>query len=576
MSYDPGLIPLVIGITGHRNPAADQIESIEAAVAQALRMLDRLSPHTPIMLLTPLAAGCDRIAARVALGFRRAHSADSVRVVGVFPLALDDYRRDFAGNEADEAEFEALLGRLDSWFELPRWEGAELDASGFVTRPDHRDLHYRRLGLFMALQSQVVIAMWDGTRNRKVGGTAEVVDFCLGARPEGLAGGIPFRQRPMLLAPPDATSVLCVPTRREGGEVAAEAVQLAGRGLDGQACAALRDLDFLNVELARTKPPGWVPDMAKVAPPTVVAEPWGALRDRFLRLDALASAKKKEHILSAWLVPALAALAVSAFQYFSSYAGNDPGRAWFALALYVGLLLAAVGAWWYLVRRRRIEWVFVHARALAEAMRIQFAWIGCDIAEVAPDLYFARRSSEVAFLRAQLRAAVLDGLVVSCRGGLARGVQVGSLWVDEQVTYFRRDGASMKHRERNARRQRHAKLLLRWTVLISSAALLGAAVAEALGARGLVQDWSGLGCFVVGVALAVAVAFDHGRNVMLDEEDLDAADRMKVVFGRAQELLARDPSQAAEIIRAIGKEALDEHADWFARHRDRLRLPEAG
>jgi hypothetical protein len=579
MTVDEGRIPLVIGVTGHRNPAAAEVASIEAGFEKALRQLDAAAPNTPLLLLTPLALGCDRIAARVALRFRRAKSSDRVRVVGVFPFAIDDYRRDFAGDAADAAEFESLLPQLEWWFELPRWEHAEVDANGFVVKQVHRDLHYRRLGLFVALQSQVVIAMWDGVRNNKVGGTAEVVDFCLGKRPAGPAGGIPFRSRPMLLAPPDVTSLLCVPTRREGAQsIGAESVELAQKGLHEADRRRFADFDLLNRRLQTAPASGWRPKMACVEPraDSHASGRWNALRERFLRLDALAGRAKREHVLTAWIVPALGAIGIGGFEWFSSFANDAPKRAWIPLAVYIAGLVAAAFVWWALVFWRRSEWVFVHARALAEAMRIQYAWIGSGVAEVAPDLYFARRNAEVAFLRAQLRAAVLDGIAVSCRGGIGAGTEVGVRWIKEQCEYFAAGSNPIRKRDRHARWQKFGAWALRCGVLGFSLLLFASTLAEALGASGEVARWADLGCFLVGVALALAVAFSYWRDVMLDQEDLDSAGRMRAVFDRAEELLERSPERAHEILVALGKESLDEHADWFARHRDRLRLPDAG
>ena len=63
---------------------------------------------------------------------------------------------------------------------------------------------------------------------------------------------------------------------------------------------------------------------------------------------------------------------------------------------------------------------------------------------------------------------------------------------------------------------------------------------------------------------------------MLDKEDLEVGSRMRGVFARAMQLLGTEPDSRVETIRAVGREAVDEHADWFARHREKLKLPEAG
>ena len=577
MPSPDGLLPLVIGITGHRNPDPGCIASLEKEVERAFDQLDAAAPHTPFILLSPLARGCDRLAARVAMRFRRRDPAQRIEVIGVLPLAIDDYRRDFAGDAGDAAEFEALLADADDWFELPRWEDAPVDSRGFVIRDEDRDLHYRRLGLFVARQSQVMIAMWDGVRNNKVGGTAEVVDFCMERTPVGLSCGIPFQSRPMLLAPPDSTAVFCIPTRREGApEPGAAAVDLAARGVGGHFHRDVRDLDLLNRRLAATSPGSWRPAMFECTVAPAVQGRWASVEARFMRLDALAVKAKGEYLRCAWLVPSFAAVAVGAFQWFSSFADGNPGTAWIAMLLYAVFLSIAAAIWWHHARRRRTEWVFVHARALAEALRIQIAWIGSGISEVAPDLYFARRNSEVGFLREQLRACILDCMIVASRGGTATGLNVGTEWADEQAGYFHHDSRSSRRKAQNVRLQAVFNRRLKGLVLLASAGLMILALLEAFGADGMIDAFAAVGCFVVGLALALTVAFGYWKEVVLDREDLDAARRMHGVFDRACRYLADGTADGREILRALGREALDEHAEWFARHRDRLRLPDAG
>lgn len=572
-----GRIPLIVGVTGHRNPDPGWIAGLESRFESILSELHRAAPSTPIVLLTPLARGCDRIAARVGFRLREKWGAASVAVLGVLPLAVGDYRQDFAADAADAAEFEELLARCDDWFELPPPPGIARDANGFVPPGPGRDAQYRRLGLYVALQAQVLVAMWDGVRNNRVGGTAEVVDFCHGRRPNGSECAVPFRRSTFLLAPPDTTPIACIPTRREGAPEPAEAaVELARDGLPPRAIEQARDLDLLNRRLAATSPGAWRPRMVEVPVRGACAAPWNALVERFLRLDALGSAAKVEQRRSAIGIAGLAAAGVGAFQWFSSYAADLASHAWIAMVLYFGGFLAALALWFWSVKVRRTEWIFVHARAMAEAMRIQLAWIASDVFEVAPDLYLARRHGQVRFLRAQLRAAILECAIIASRGGVHAGIGPARLWIDEQIDYFDREGEPSRRRRRFVRWQGRVALLLRALVLLLSLLLLGVSVRESFGSAGEVGRWANLGCFVVGLSLACAVAFDYLKEAFLDQEELDVAARMLDVFAEAKRRLDDGTTPPHDVVRAIGKEALDEHADWFARHRDRLRLPEAG
>ena len=576
MHEPSGLIPLVIGVTGHRNPAPDAVAEAERQVERLLRQLDAVAPNSPMILLSALAKGGDRIAARVALRFQRSRSDLRIGVIAVLPFQIDDYRRDFDQAE-DAAEFASLLASVDDCCELPRMDGARLDSKGHVEHGPSRDAHYRRLGLFIAMQSQVVIAMWDGVRNGLVGGTAEVVDVALGRRPIGPDCGIPFRRVTLKLAVPDSTPVFCIPTRRDGGpEPAAPAVELAAEGLSPAVLDRVADLDLLNRRLVRVGEGSWVPAMLKVSVSSEAAPQWNRLCQRFLRLDALAQQSKREHERSAVLIPLSAAVGIGGFQWFSSYATDYAQHAWISLAVYALGLLVAVGFWWYFKHRRRAEWLFVHARALAEAMRIQLAWTGSGVEEAVADLYLARRHSEVDFLRALLRAATIECALVHARGGTAAGTAVGETWISEQSEYFDQFGKAMRKRTAAVALQRRIDWLLRGVVILCSLGLLAVSILEVTWLPGAVGKIANCGCLLVGLALAATVAFGYWRDVMLDQEDLEVGSRMRGVFARAMQLLGAEPDSRVETIRAVGREAVDEHADWFARHREKLKLPEAG
>ncbi len=92
--------PYAAGITGHRpnRLAPNAAGRIAAGVDAALAALG-----PPDALVTALAEGADRIAARAAL-------ARGWRLVAPLPFPAEDYAADFA-EPASRAEFDALLAR---------------------------------------------------------------------------------------------------------------------------------------------------------------------------------------------------------------------------------------------------------------------------------------------------------------------------------------------------------------------------------------------------------------------------------------------------------------------------------
>ena len=134
----------------------------------------------------------------------------------------------------------------------------------------------------------------------------------------------------------------------------------------------------------------------------------------------------------------------------------------------------------------------------------------------------------------------------------------------------------MKRRSHYMAQRKWWKNALGGSVLITSVALLLISFVDALGDGQLISAWANLGCFLVGLSLSAIVGFDYISKATLDEEDLEVSKRMHEVFALAHSRLKKEPELTHEIFRAMGKEALDEHADWFARHREKLQLPEAG
>ncbi len=185
-------IPIVFGVTGHRDIPESDIPVLHAAVRVYLQkeVLDKY-PHTPVVFLSALAEGADRIAARAAMeaGCR----------LGVFlPFTEVEYLRDFE-SETSKMEFHELLSRAEFVEVAPRLAGSDLD---------DRVQGYVAVGVAIARHAQCLMALWDGIPSDKQGGTADVVNI--------YRTGVPS-PRPMpddIISIPECGPVVHVLTRR--------------------------------------------------------------------------------------------------------------------------------------------------------------------------------------------------------------------------------------------------------------------------------------------------------------------------------------------------------------------------
>ncbi len=171
----PNRIPLVIGTTGHRDLRAEDLPVLEREVRAIIGRLRSEylggGDDTPIILISALAEGADRVVARAAL-------AMGVKLIAPLPLPVDEYRRDFEPglNPNAAAEFDQLLSEASAAPVMSFTAGNSLDA--VRTNASKRAEQYRAVGLFIIRHCDILIALWDGNpSDMAAGGTGEVVTF---------------------------------------------------------------------------------------------------------------------------------------------------------------------------------------------------------------------------------------------------------------------------------------------------------------------------------------------------------------------------------------------------------------
>ena len=87
----PELLPFTVAVVGHRDLRAEDIPVLEASVEATLRSLQEEASATPIMILSALAEGADRLAARVALKL-------GMRLVVPMPKEQTAYAKSFSSD----------------------------------------------------------------------------------------------------------------------------------------------------------------------------------------------------------------------------------------------------------------------------------------------------------------------------------------------------------------------------------------------------------------------------------------------------------------------------------------------
>lgn len=142
------------GVSGHRDTVEGDSPELQRQIATVFDRFRLAYPKASFELLTPLADGADRIAAEVALRM-------GLRIVVPLPMTQAEYERDFTSTKS-LSDFRRLLATAASVFEV--------DSDKASVRADK----YAAVGDYIARQSNVLILLWDGKDNSKIGGTAWV------------------------------------------------------------------------------------------------------------------------------------------------------------------------------------------------------------------------------------------------------------------------------------------------------------------------------------------------------------------------------------------------------------------
>ena len=558
--------PLTLAVTGHRDLMADEVPDIERLLRELFLSLLHRFPDTPLRLLSPLAEGGGRIAARVALEL-------GVELVVPIPFSRENYERDFtAPGSRDEFRELCAQGTIVDVSVYGRDERAtETEAAA-------RSLAYAELGIFMCEHAELLIAIWDGKVTGLVGGTDQVVEYhqfgqmsaapALGNRPARVLaeddtdlvfhivcsrdreGGTPAEgltpgSRRWLIADPDRIEIPDIPP------TFMEMVDNIG--------TFNRDVRLLasgvepNSEILK----GWIDDLT---------EHGGVYRTArfFACADHLANVFGSRHRRA---LIGLHVLAVLMGLAFVAYADLD-----MAPMIYLFLGLFAVGYLLYRTGSRR-NWhrKFLDYRALAEGLRVQFYWRLAGVSgkvrnDFAYDNFLQKQDVGMGWIRNVISftgspeagansppvEVAIDGVIDCWIGDPERSGQLG---------YFQ--NKVLLHERHVIRTGRLVGLCL-WLGIATTAVL--AVLQSRLPDVAVNAMVVAMGILPLIAAVREAYAHKNAEHELLKQYRF-----MYRLFREARFRLSRATTHAEKqtILRALGEAALDEHAEWILMHRER-------
>ena len=543
-----GRLPIVIGVTGHRHLRAADVPTLREHVCELFTQLRKRYPSTPLRIVTALAEGADRVVAEMAL-------EGGHELLVPLPLEPADYERDFPESAA---EFYALLARLPPGqvFVLP--QDSDSDSARLAPR-DYREKRYRAVGIFLAQQSHLLLALWDGHPTDSNAGTAAVVRMKL----EGPAGMPEAGLRP--LDAEDGGPVHHIHALRAG--VAADHAlngpkwmfpQEGDEALFHTLCSRI---ERFNSEPLRRSIASSLPGAARALLPDIDSRPAGGrtLAYAFAAADLLARHYQK--ITRVMLRLTLACAATLAL-IFELYAEIVHSRLLPAAYLAAFASLTVILLW---QGRRDVQGRYLDYRALAEGLRVQFYWRLAGLHESASSSYLRKQADELRWIREALRAAAALPPPDTAHPELAI-----EHWVGGQADYYADRAHSQRHRLHVL--ERRSRFFLGAGLLATSLVVVFWDQLETL------PTWHRWIVVLMGLAPIAAALWEAYAERLGLRTQVNQYARFAGIFRRAKrfaERLERHPGRhdrhhaLVALLRELGREALMENGDWVLLLRER-------
>jgi hypothetical protein len=563
------LLPIIIGVTGHRDLRPEDVPQLEAKVREIFEELIKKYPHTPIQLLSMLAEGADRLVAQIAL-------ESGAKLVVPLPMARAEFEQDFKTPES-KAEFTRLLAQATVHFELPLAEGITLQK--IHDDEASRNQQYARAGAYVASHCQILIALWDGIFTPLVGGTSNVVRF-----KEGVPELHPKLHNPLDLIDSGPVYHILTP-RKSNPQPAGEAFRIYKRfpgcpvddpEADTAYIRILERIDSFNEDAANLSIENntvitisknyLIPDSQVLTLPPICR----SILDRYAIADALAiiNQRKRRHTMMGLFGLVIFAVVFLTLSHILEFH--------LLLTLYLsGFGLAFL--WHKRAKKRNYQNKHLDYRVLAEGLRVQFFWKLAGIEEDVSEHYLRKERNELEWIRNAIHACNIpvtnEAIVGNNQDKKTAYALVRQYWIDSQQSYFKK--ATKRDQEKIRRYNGYMKFFLAVgfciAVILIGNDLFQRIIQEELN---LMEPLDSILKIIIHVAPAIAAAFVGYAEKMAFSEQSKLYSRMSSLFTRAQNCLTgyleeNNFEKAEHLFRKLGAEMLVENSDWVLLHRER-------
>jgi hypothetical protein len=566
-------IPLLIGVSGHRDLVPEQVAPLRTAVRRFLQGLQQRFPQAPLRVVSSLAEGADLLVVEEALAL-------NIECIAVLPLPLELFRADFA-DASELGRFEQALERCRQQIVCPMRGTAGV--ADLANAGPARAGQYALASELIASHAFIMIALWDGRPAENPGGTAYTVRFRLERR-AWLDSGVKAAHQELLPnLPPDLIYHIVAGRRssppaeglialqegyRHRTEGPLEADLPATSRLIAQHTAEInRDFKRYAAQIAkRDRAEALTSELA--APPSSIVE----TARIFGAIDWMAGRMRRNVMRTLRATSALMVLMGVFFLLYHHAEGR--GLALYSIFGFVAsfLVLLAVN---FLANSRDWHRRYLEFRALAEALRVELFWAIAGVGardgtaaahrallkQADPGLEWIPNAIRAAslILNEVRHAGIPGGIDFAMRNWVGTTREGGSR--SQQLHYYWQAG------RRKAAFASFAEHVAGGSVIVGFLVACILAGEELLG-RGLFKSEL---LFSMGFFSLVGGVIEALVQKTADRELQRQYAYMYEVFQAARDRLmgARSDDDRRTVLALLGRAALAEHAAWLLIHRDR-------
>ena len=563
-----GLVPFVLGVTGHRVLPSNDLATIEHVVRERFAWLRWNMPHTPIVVVSAQAEGADRLVAKMAM-------KEGFEVWTVLPTQAEEYEKDFV-TDGSRNEFRQILEGSARVLNASALAG---QSPGSTERPQI----YVDAGNEICRLSHALLAIWDGQDSDRPGGTALVITtFRTGRFDNAARTGLSF---------PDCGMVFHVPVGTESTESALEDqhnrtlvphLGEAGKPFLPQGEHELRrrftggmhGLDSFNRRAKERLPK---PDnKADELLPRAFAWRDDAVLTNWLSLysvadsDSYAAMSRRHRALKAVVI-----LFALSMMMTLLYGGLITGSSW---PLLLGLALLGVS---YLVyrshRNSEDDNVWIGCRALSEFLRVAISWRACGIHEPFHHGIADEQILPMDWLGMASRWIDNEARITKPpEHSTETAKTVAAHWINGQVDYVSGSKNRIDHHGKKARKFGMTSATLIGLALVVNLLTIVLDYVLSTQSRDLALEataWTMYGYWAL-LSLAAVVAAYSGIMAHAEHESEYSHALIKFRIARAGLAETSSSEIQRDLLIKLGKSAVRETAGWVRLHMGRpLRLP---